>query len=160
MGTPNQNGADLIGIPASATRSFPRPLRITLAALQGIATGVLCLAVAFAVAYVLVPAPKPEARPCIEDDLGPCLPDLGPIVAALTIIAVVVPVVSPLVAWILRLPRPWYFLVPGLWISALVVLGSSAWTSNTIVELVSALTPYAALAMWTVTRAAKKRTSP
>lgn len=164
MGAPDQRDRDLTGAGTSAAGSFPRPLRAILAAMWGLATGVICLAVGFAAgtaaAFAVPPAPG-SVQSCGEDEVV-CLPDLRPLIVGLVVIAVVIPVVSPLVAWILRLPRPWYFLLPGLWVGALAVdaLTVSVLSHSLPVDLVLALAPYALLAMWTVTRATNERSSP
>ena len=144
MSDPQAPGAP----PVEERPSRPGPWALLWAVVRGCAVGVLSIAAGLAVAYAVIPAP--QAQPCGEDELT-CLPDFGPILAAVAVIGTVVLVVSPLAARLVRLARPWLFVLAGVWVDMLLVLGGVA---NAAVQVILALAPYALLAMWTVTHPA------
>ena len=114
-----------------------------LAAIRGIATGVLALATAIAVAYAMSATVGPQPGSCDEDDVA-CLPGFAAIAVVLLVIVIVVPLVSPLFAWILRLPRPLFYALPGVFADGLA-FASGAVHPAVLVSL--AMLPYAGLAV-------------
>ena len=116
-------------------------MRDVLAALRGVATGVLAFATAFVVAYVVTPGPG-DTGPC-EEDVA-CLPGFDALAVELLVVITVMPLASLLFAWILRLPRPWFYVFPAVWADGLAF--TSAFL-HVAVQATLALVAYAALAV-------------
>jgi hypothetical protein len=115
-------------------------MRDVLAALRGVATGVLAFATAFVAAYA---APGPgDTGPC-EEDVA-CLPSFDALAVELLIVITVMPLASMLFAWILRLPRPWFYVFPAVWADGLAFTSTFLHVS---VQATLALLAYAAIAV-------------
>jgi hypothetical protein len=121
------------------------------AALRGLAVGVASVAAAVAVALAIVESAPVDTSPC-DSELA-CLPDLGPLILAVTSMPLVMAVVGPLVAWLLRASRPLFFTLPAAWALVLVCVGlgtpSDRWPFNDTVSSVALLVlPYILVALW------------
>src|SRR4051794_27883321 len=123
------------------------------AILRGLATGVASIVCAAAVAIAIVKLVPADNSPC-DSDL-PCFPDLGPLILAAISVPLVIAIVGPLVARLLRMP-PWFFVVPAGW--ALVVAcvglgpadGQDRWPFNDVFSSLGILLiPYSLIALWT-----------
>jgi hypothetical protein len=124
------------------------------AILEGLAVGVASVAAAVAVAFAIVDFAPADTSPC-DSDLA-CLPDLGPLILAVSSIPVVIAAVGPLVARLFALPWPWLFAVPAAWavVVACVGLGpadgQSRWPFHgALTSLVILLVQYSLIALWT-----------
>ena len=111
--------------------------------------GVASIAAVLAIAYAVVPAT--EQQPCTDGEIA-CLPDFGPIIVAIVVMAILIPVLSPLAAWAVRLPTPLWFVLPGLWVDALILVGGIA---NPVVAVILALAPYGLVGAWVHRRSAR-----
>ncbi|MBG6136364.1 hypothetical protein [Longispora fulva] len=86
---------------------------------------------------------KGPPPPC-DSDLA-CLPDLGPLIRAAFVGLVVVALVGPLVARVLRLRTPWMFAAPvGVMVCVMF--------SNSVLPLLLIWSSYAPLAVWVMRR--------
>lgn len=124
------------------------------AILRGLATGVASVACAAAVAFAIVEFAPADNSPC-DSDLA-CLPDLGPLILAIVSLPLVIAIVGPLVARLLRMSRPWFFVVPAGWAVAVACVGlgpadsRDRWPFNDVFSsLVILLIPYSLIALWT-----------
>jgi hypothetical protein len=122
--------------------------------LEGLAVGVASVAAAVAVAFAIVDFVPADTSPC-DSDLA-CLPDLGPLIFAVSSMPVVIAVVGPLVARLFALPWQWLFAVPAAW--ALVVacagLGSAddqrpRLLHDPVTSVAILLILYSLIALWT-----------
>ena len=115
-----------------------------LAALRGVATAVLALVAAFAIAYLVASTlgPHPDVA-CDEDKVG-CFPGFAALAVEVLVIVAVIPLASPLFAWILRLPRPWFYALVGVLVD---VLAFTSGFLHPAVQVSLALVAYAALAV-------------
>jgi hypothetical protein len=136
--------------PAGGGRLWP----VVWAAVRGCVAGVASIAAVVGVAYAVVPTT--EQQPCPDNEVG-CLPDFRPIIVAILVMAILMPLLSPLAAWAVRLPTPWWFVLPGLWVDALILVGGIA---SPVVAVILALAPYGLLGAWVHRRAAKPAPSP
>ncbi|HKN52537.1 MAG TPA: hypothetical protein VJX66_08555 [Amycolatopsis sp.] len=132
------------------------------AILRGLAIGVASAATAASVAFTIVKFAPANTSPC-DSDIA-CLPDLGPLILAITSMPMVMAIVGPLVARLLGVSRPWFFVVPAAWgvVLACVGLGpadgQNRWPFNdTFTSIVILLAPYSLIALWTSWRQAKDR---
>jgi hypothetical protein len=97
-------------------------------ALRGLAVGVVSTGVTVLTGIAILHLMRPRPGSCDESDLA-CLPDVGPLIVVALSMAVVIVVVSPVVGWMLRAPRPLVFELPVLWALVLVwvSLGPGEW---------------------------------
>jgi hypothetical protein len=127
-----------------------------------LAIGVASAATAVSVAFAIVRFAPADTSPC-DSDLA-CLPDLGPLILAITSMPLVIAIVGPLVARLLRASRPWFFAVPAAWAVVLACVGlgpadgQNRWPFNdTFSSIVILLVPYSLIALWTSWQQAKDR---
>src|SRR5215813_13795214 len=83
------------------------PRRLLWAILRGLAIGLASIAAGIFVGFAIVKLVPADTSPC-NSDLA-CLPDLGPLIFAIYAFPVVIALVGPLVARLLRAQRPWFF---------------------------------------------------
>ncbi|MEU5726609.1 hypothetical protein ABZ783_33010 [Micromonospora sp. NPDC047738] len=140
-------------VPPAAPARLVRPRKALRLVAAGLLVGLVTLGVAVAAALALAKLAEREPASCAED--APCLPDLGPVILAILSVPVLMAVVGPLAARILRLPAPGLFAMPVIWavVVACVLLGPADrrqhWPFDSPVGLgFTFLLPYAGLALW------------
>jgi hypothetical protein len=126
-------------------------VKVLVWAAQGVVAGVTSLVAAVLTAFAIAKEAEPAGADCVDV----CLPDLGPAILAILAMPVVMGVVGPLVAKLLRLPTPGLFAAPVAWavVVASVWLGPpdsrDHWPFNSLTSTVSIfLALYAVLAVW------------
>jgi hypothetical protein len=132
------------------------------AILRGLAIGVASAATAASVAFAIVKLAPADTSPC-DSDLW-CVPDVRPLILAITSIPLVIAIVGPLVARLLGASRPWFFAVPAAWAVVVACVGigpadgQNRWPFNdTLSSVVILLAPYSLIALWTSWQQAKDR---
>jgi hypothetical protein len=130
-------------------------LRLLGDAARGLIVGAICMAFAAAVATAILWVAAPDEEPCDRDLV--CIPDLGPLIAAVIAVPLAIALAGPLVAWLTRIPRPWLFALPAAWavVLAMVVLGpgnlQAVWPFNSLAAILLILwVPYGLIAMSTL----------
>lgn len=116
------NGGNDTGPGSRAQTPRPQP-KAWDAAVRGLAVGVATVTAAALAAGAVIELMGPKPPLCHSDN--PCLPDLSPVVAAAGTAIVVLVGLGPLLARLLRLPFPWSFVLPAMWV--FVLLCSSPW---------------------------------
>ena len=147
------------------TRVHSRQARPTFwwpvwAILRGLVTGVASVACAAAVAFAIVKLIPADNSPC-DGDL-PCFPDLGPAILAVVSLPLVIAIVGPLVARLLRLSPPLFFVVPAGWVMVIACVGlgpadgQDRWPFNDAYSSLGILLIlYSLIALWTTWRRTK-----
>jgi hypothetical protein len=83
----------------------------------GVASMTLTTAAVFAVGWFIIPEPQP----CGYDAL--CIPNLAPLILTIMSAPVLLAGFGPLIARLLRFPRPGYFAAPAGWLLVWACLG-------------------------------------
>src|SRR5258705_5359128 len=124
-----------------------------LAALRGLAVGVASTGAGVLVGFAVIELTPTDDGPCDSDLV--CLPDLGPVILVVSLVAVVIALAGPLVAHLLGIRHPALFALPSAWavVVACVGLGPAdrqdQWPFNDLVSSLLILwIPYSLIALW------------
>jgi hypothetical protein len=96
------------------------PVVLAWVAVQGLIIGLVSVTGAASLAWAIGKTGEMEpSTPCHHDQW--CVPDARPLMIAIILVPVVVMSAGPLAARLLRLPSPWFFVMPPLvWVGLLV----------------------------------------
>jgi hypothetical protein len=125
--------------------------QVALAALRGLAVAVVSIGAGVGAGVAII-ALAPDEGPCTSDLA--CLPDLRPMFLAVFVMPVLMAVIGPLTARLLRLRRPALFAIPAAlaaaWLCAgLVPAGQGYWGLVGVVGVpVVLLMSYVVIAVW------------
>ncbi|GAA3241498.1 hypothetical protein GCM10010532_082590 [Dactylosporangium siamense] len=121
---------------------------------RGLAIGVSSATITAAVVVAIAKFTPVDDSPC-DSDLA-CLPDVRPVIYALTCMPLVIAIVGPLIARLVGASRPLWFAVPAAWVVVLACIGlgpadgQDQWPFNDPFSSIAILlAPYIAIALRT-----------
>jgi hypothetical protein len=134
-------------VPGRAPRTRDQRLfNVVALGAQGLLIGVTSLTAAALTVVVIGAAARQDRAQCVDDLV--CLPHLGPAILAMLAMPVVMAVVGPLVAMLLRLSSPGLLAAPVLWTVVVADL-QDHWPFNSLTSTILIfLASYALLAVW------------
>jgi hypothetical protein len=139
----------------------PRMLLWTI--VRGLAIGLASIGAGIFVVFAVVKVVPADTSPC-DSDIA-CLPDIRPLILAICAFPVAIALVGPLVARLLRAPRPSFFAAPAAWATVLACVGlgpadtRDRWPfNNEVSSLLILWIPYGLIALWIFLQQTSDRT--